>query len=114
MQTDMSQQEPNNKSISVGRLAKRWGIGTERVQAMIRSGLIPGAFSMPSCGRFGQTIRIPLARIYEVEARWRLSPQETKLRQKSPQRQSEGGGSSSHFPELMSEHDAECLSDDRD
>ena len=59
--------------LSVGQLAKRWAIGTDRVQRLIDAGKIPRVFRVPAAGKFGQATRIPLDAVLEVEERWQLS-----------------------------------------
>ena len=98
------------ETISISALAKRWGFGVERVRSMIRAGMIPGAFAVPSCGRYGKAIRIPLSQVRELEANWRIVPMSANA---APSRRKAAQGRS-HFPELTSEPDAESPSDGRD
>jgi hypothetical protein len=99
-------------ALSVSALAKRWGCGVERIHAMVRSGLIPGAFQVPSCGRYGKTIRIPIDAILRVEAKWTIAAQtfETEVKNRTVRKVP----APTHFPELMTELDVECPSTDQD
>jgi hypothetical protein len=93
--------------VSPGQLAKRWGVAVERVNQLVSSGFVHGAFKIPSSGRFGEAVRIPLAAILEVEASWavtetRCSSQQQKSPDKRPVRELK------HFPELSSEPVVGC------
>lgn len=101
------------EALTPGQLAKRWGISLDRARRLAESGQIPGAFRIPSVGRYGETIKIPLAAVLEREQEWAIVPKGGEPRRKPRQRH---GGSPplKHFPELRPaspEPDAECPSD---
>lgn len=109
----MSNNTKVRSALSIGQLAKRWGISADRVRRLIDSGALPEAFKLPSAGRYGSAIRIPLAAIVKAESRWRMSERSSTG---APRR----GGTRSpaalrHFEELnaeISEHGAECHGDE--
>lgn len=45
-------------ALSVGQLARRWGVGAERIRRLVESGMLPGSFKVPSAGRYGEAVRI--------------------------------------------------------
>jgi hypothetical protein len=99
------------EAFTIGQLAQKWAIGKGRVQSLVLEGHIPGAFKIPSSGRFGETVKIPLASVLLVEQEWAITPEEGR-RTKPPQRRQRNGHSPKlkHFPELQAEpgDDAEC------
>ena len=60
------------EALTPGQLAKRWGIGVDRVRRLVDSGQIPGAFRIPGVGRYGEAIKIPLAAVIEREQEWAI------------------------------------------
>ena len=96
------------KALSVGQLAVRWGLGVARVRKLVESGQLTGAFKIPSAGKFGETIRIPLPVIERAEEKWAIGSIGPRIpqRKRSLQR-----GSFKpvlkHFPELP----ANCAGD---
>lgn len=54
------------ETLSVGQLARRWSVDRARVHALIRAGKLK-AFTIPSAGRFGKTVRILLVNVESVE-----------------------------------------------
>ena len=61
-------------ALSPGQLARRWGLAVDRVRRLIESGHVPGAFKIPAAGRYGETIRIPLAAVLQAVREWAISP----------------------------------------
>jgi len=91
-------------SLSVGQLARRWGLGVERVKRLVESGSLPGSFRVPSVGKYGEAIRIPLSTVIQAEQEWaipepRHGPTDTLPR--GGRRR--GHRSLTHFPELNRE-----------
>jgi hypothetical protein len=62
------------EALTIGQLATRWGVSPERVRALIEDGKLQGAFQIPSAGRYGATIKIPIAAILDVERDWAVEP----------------------------------------
>ena len=103
----------NSDTLTVGQLAKRWGVSPERVRRLIGEGLLPGAFRIPSAGRYAETIKIPLPTIVQAESHWAVgtvkSAGPTRARRKRGK-----SGILKHLPELVnSEPDVECPEGDR-
>ena len=65
-------------SVSVGKLANRWGVSVDRIRSLIQKGLLE-AFEIPSSGRFGQTIRISVRAVRQAELHWRLEACQERL-----------------------------------
>lgn len=70
------------EALTPGQLAKRWGISADRARSLAESGQIPGAFRIPSVGRYGETIKIPLAAVLETEREWAIAPKGGEPRRK--------------------------------
>lgn len=88
--------------LSITELANRWNVSRERVKAMVNHGLLPGTVILPSAGRFGTAVKIPLCEIMELETQWQVgskspkSPQRIRaVRSVAPRLE--------HFPELLTE-----------
>lgn len=109
----MSGPGTRQSAVSLGQLAKRWGIGVDRVRSLVESGGLPGAFRVPSAGRYSCTVRVPLASIELAESTWAIEPSGVcapRQTRSSPARAS----ALRHFPELDStvgERDAEYHED---
>lgn len=58
--------------LSITELANRWNVSRERVKAMVNHGILPGAVVIPSAGRFGKAVKIPLWEVMELEAEWQV------------------------------------------
>ena len=87
-------------ALSPGQLAKRWGVGISRVNALVSSGLLGGAFTIPTAGRHGEALRIPLSSILDVEREWCVVKDELNGRSR-PRRRGAHEPVLQHFPELM-------------
>lgn len=97
--SQFADQMPDSATISISELAARWKLSRDRISTMIRQGLIPGAFRIPSAGRYGSAVRIPLSHVLSLEDSWQVSPISQTSVQKSRHRSV--SPSSSHFPELL-------------
>jgi hypothetical protein len=84
--------------MTVGQLAHRWGISTDRVRQLVQSGQLPGAFTIPSAGRYAATLKIPLATVIQAEEDWAIVAQQA--RQKPRRRRGDAGPALRHFPNL--------------
>ncbi len=99
-------------AVSVGQLAERWAVAENRIRELIDTGQLTGAFKIPSAGRYGETIKIPLDSILEAEREWAVIPSAAKSsprRQRRPQKDA----AFKHFPELIDDQEpaAECHED---
>lgn len=88
-------------ALTPGQLAKRWGIGVDRARRLVENGLIPAAFRIPSVGRYGETIKIPLASIVQAEQEWAIDPTGGATSHPKPRRRRGNSPPTlEHFPEL--------------
>ncbi len=71
-------------TVTVGQLATRWGVSADRIRGLIDAGQIQGAFQIPSAGRFGSTVKIPLCVVESLEADWQVGRTYPK-RRRSPE-----------------------------
>ena len=88
------------QSLSVGQLARRWGVSADRVRKLVSTGLLPGAFTIPSAGRYRATVKVPLATVLLVEEGWAVAPAKQAARPKRPRRGGDSGPAFRHFPKL--------------
>jgi hypothetical protein len=99
------------ETLTVGQLAKRWGIGRDHAGKLADANAIPGIFTIPSAGRYGATVRIPLSSVLLAEQEWANSPEDHPSSRR-PQRRQENGHAQKlkHFPELNTEPEdaAQC------
>lgn len=98
-------------SLSSGQLAKRWAVGVDRVKQLIDEGQLPGAFRLPSSGRYGEVVRIPMDSVEAVEDEWAVN-----AKRKARRRRRKSTSSLENFPELNQphEHDGRSPSDAAD
>lgn len=111
----MPRQKTVTIALSIGQLAKRWSVAENRIRELIDAGQLSGAFKIPSAGRYGETIKIPLDSILRAECDWAVTPSTPE----SPPRRRRNVRNSAafkHFPELIDDHepDAGCREDDQD
>lgn len=102
------------EALSPGQLARRWGIGVDRVRRLVESGKIPGAFRIPAVGRYGEAVKIPLAAVLEQEQEWAITPMDNVAPHRKPRgRRGDSPPTLRHFPELnhVPEPDVGCSSD---
>lgn len=100
--TEMPRSTTTCQTLTVGQLARRWGISADRVRQLVRAGKLPGAFVIPSAGRYGETIKIPLDTILKVETEeWAIVSQPGKQAGPKPSRRRDDSGPAlKHFPKL--------------
>jgi hypothetical protein len=102
------------EALSIGQLARRWGVSPDRVRGLVETGQLPGAFEVPSVGRYGAAIKIPLATVVQAEQDWAIVPErEARSRRKSLRHRGAPPPALRHFPELTSnpEPAVECHGD---
>jgi hypothetical protein len=88
-------------SLTPGQLARRWGVSADRVRGLLRAGLLPGAFTIPSAGKYGETTKIPMATVIDVEMSWQM-PIEAGHRQRHRRAdRGRGSGGLKHFAKLI-------------
>jgi len=103
------------ESLSVGQLAVRWALSSDRIHRLIDAGKLPGAFRVPSAGRYGEAVRIPLSSVEAAETKWSIAPNAT-IAERPPPRPTSPSPLMKHFPELNHEphqRDVECREDER-
>ena len=86
----MSRRSTRQRALSIGQLAQRWCIGPDRVRRLIEAGHLPGAFTIPSAGRYGEAVKIPWASILQAEKGWEIAPSADTAEQRKPPRQRDG------------------------
>jgi hypothetical protein len=92
---------PSCQALTVGQLAKRWGISTNRVRQLVEGGYLPGVFMIPSAGRYGTTLKIPLATVIQVERKnWALLLKGEQASPKPRRRPCDSNPALRHFPAL--------------
>ena len=97
----MSRNQTPSQSLSVGQLARRWGVSADRVRRLIDAGHLPGAFTIPSAGRYGATLKIPLVAVIQAETEdWAVLPEGGKRGPRTPRTRGESGPALRHFPQL--------------
>jgi hypothetical protein len=117
-----SRQMPRPKTqcetLTIGQLAKRWSIGRDHARGLVDHNTIRGVFTIPSAGRYGKAIRIPLASVLLAEREWGDSsdgnyPPNSPCPR--PRRSNGGSPRLKHFPELNTEPEdaAQCPEDAR-
>lgn len=99
----MIESKKNHKersTLSVRQLALRWGVGEERIRSLIDAGRLLGAFKVPSSGKYGETVRIPMEAVRDAESEWAIESDSAIGRKK--RRRKRKGVKLNHFPELSS------------
>jgi hypothetical protein len=109
----MPRSKTNCETLTIGQLARRWGISRDHARQLVDAGYLPGAFKIPSAGRYGATVKIPLASVIQAETEdWLLMPVgKTTAKPKPLRRGGDSGPALRHFPKLraMPEHAAGSL-----
>jgi hypothetical protein len=105
----MSTKITKPKSLTIGQLARRWAVSRDRVQRLVDAGFLPGAFRIPSAGRYAATVKIPIATVLKVESNWQVAPDQ---RHRVPPVSDAGsaGLQLRHFPELTATPPPACES----
>ncbi len=87
--------------MTIGQIAKRWGVSRGRVQSLVDDGKLCGVFVIPSSGRYGETMKIPYEAVVEAEEGWAVHAQAKNGGQKRPpKKQNVSSTQFKHFPEL--------------
>jgi len=101
---NMNRKSNTPAALTIGQLAKRWGVSTKRIHQLTADRLLPGAFRIPSAGQFGNTIKIPVYIIEKAEADWALAPTLSPAQRKTRARK-KACPDLKHFPELAVSHE---------
>ena len=111
----MPRQQTQLATLTPGQLARRWGVSVARVRVLVETGRIPGTFRIPAVGRYGETVKIPIASILQKEQEWAIAPADCDSPRRRPSRRNGSTPKLKHFPELNArrEPDAECPEDAR-
>ena len=99
-------------ALSIGQLARRWGLGPDRIRRLIESGSLPGAFKIPSAGKYGAAIRIPRSTVVQAEQKWTLPEHRQTSTDRLPSRRA-SLRPLTHLPELNHERGAGYREDDQ-
>jgi len=63
------------QTLTVGQLARRWGVSAARIRQLVQGGRLPGAFTIPLAGHYGATAKIPLATVIQAATQdWVVIP----------------------------------------
>lgn len=110
----MARSATQRGALSIGQLARRWGLGVDRVRRLVENGLLPGSFKVPSAGKHGEAVRIPLSAILQAEEEWATPGHCQTSTDRPPRRRRRGSlPELRHFPELSHEHDDGCREADQ-
>jgi hypothetical protein len=94
----MPRTETTCQALTIGQLARRWGVSADRVRKLVLGGQLPGAFVIPSAGRYGETLKVPLATVIRVETQdWAVAPQGERAGPKPPRRRGDSGPALKHL-----------------
>jgi hypothetical protein len=90
------------QTLTLGQLAKRWGISRDHVRQLIEDGHLGGVFRVPSAGRYGAVTKIPLDSVLKAETEnWAVTLKKPeRARPRSSRRKDEPGPAFRHFPKL--------------
>lgn len=106
-------------TLTVGQLARRWGVSAERIRRLVEAGHLPDTFTIPSAGRYGAIIKIPMATVLAAESTWTHLPKSIEPKRRAPRRANNKPALDfRHFPGLRSivandvEHPAGALHSD--
>src|SRR5262249_12399601 len=89
------------RALPAGQLARRWRVSVERVRQLVAGGHLPGAFTIPSAGRYGAALRVPLAAVLRVETEdWAVTPEPARARPRPRRRGGDAPPALRHFPNL--------------
>jgi hypothetical protein len=91
----------DNQALTPGQLAKRWGIGVGRVHQLIAEGQLEGVFRIPSAGRYGDAVKIPLATVLRAEREWAVASMQPD--RPLPAKRRGARPALKHFPELSAD-----------
>jgi hypothetical protein len=73
------------QALTAGQLALRWGISRDHARQLILNGHVPGAFTIPSAGRYGAVLKVPLAMVIQVETEeWAIIPDPLRTARPKP------------------------------
>lgn len=97
----MPRERTSCEALTVGQVAKRWAISVDRVRSLVATGRLPGAFAIPSSGKYASTVKIPLAAVLQAEQDWAVAPElDGRPPRKRRGRRDGSLPTLKHFPEL--------------
>ena len=98
----MPRPQAQRQTLTIGQLAKRWGISRHHVRQLIEDGHLGGVFCVPSAGRYGAVTKIPLDSVLKAETEnWAVTLKKPeRARPRSSRRKDEPGPAFRHFPKL--------------
>lgn len=100
------------QALTIGQVARRWGVSAARVHRLIADGHLAGVFRIPSAGCYGAVLKIPLASVLQAENEdWvLLAAHGERARPKAARRKNGSGPALKHFPKLRAspEPASEC------
>jgi hypothetical protein len=112
----MPRPKPQCETLTISQLAKRWHIDRAYARDLAEQEEILEAFTLPSTGRHGKAVRIPIASVLQAQRHWANHPEDNPLLKRQRRRPTNGHSQKlKHFPELQAEpgDDAECPGDDQ-
>ena len=98
----MPRPQAQRLTLTIGQLAKRWGISCHHVRQLIEDGHLGGVFCVPSAGRYGAVTKIPLDSVLKAETEnWAVTPKKPERARPRPSRRGgDPGPALRHFPKL--------------
>lgn len=94
------------RSFSISQLATRWGVGKQRIKQLIDSGKLPGAFVIPSAGKYEKTIRITAETVSVIESEWSVVPGRSVYFTRKKKSTVSDSLPLTHFPEIAAKLDS--------
>jgi hypothetical protein len=113
---DMPRLKSQRETLTIGKLAIRWGIDRTYARDLANREENLEAFTIPSAGCHGQAVRIPISAVLHAQRHWANHPEDNPLLKRQQRCQRNGHCPKlKHFPELQAEpqDDAEYPEDEQ-
>lgn len=108
----MSRQKTQCEALSVGQLARKWGVAIRRIHKLINKKKIPGVFEIPATDGYKATVRIPVKSVQLVQRTWLITQDEETHPHRRRRLPPDQRLLKKHLPELLlPEHDSESHED---